>query len=76
MQFEIDQYVLLFACSLKIRKISDYLRWSLRTLKLYLGTSLMNYGLRFTVLKHSMLYKYDKTDFLSVFPANVYDKVL
>ena len=30
----------------------------------------------YTVLKHSMLYKYDKTDFLSVFPTNVYDKVL
>ena len=28
------------------------------------------------VLKHNILYKYDKTDFLSVFPANVYDKVL
>ena len=25
---------------------------------------------------HGMLYKYDKTDFLSVFPTNVYDKVL
>ena len=32
--------------------------------------------LAITVLKHSMLYKYDKTDFLSVFPTNVYDKAL
>ena len=26
--------------------------------------------------KHNMLYKYDETDFLSVFPTNVYDKLL
>ena len=30
----------------------------------------------YIVLKHNMLYKYDKTDFLSLFPTNAYDKVL
>ena len=30
----------------------------------------------YLVLRHNMFYKYDKADFLSVFPTNVYDKIL
>ena len=28
----------------------------------------------YIVIKHNMPYKYDKTDFSSVFPANLHDK--
>ena len=30
----------------------------------------------YLVSKNNMLYKYEKTDFSSVFPTNVYDKIL